>query len=217
MPALFLSLSKKPNIRIFLVASLLAGTIVAPGPVRAQTAPNGGPDFDPVTRAFSDKNPPPGTAATAAQPQLTPEQQAALAEQQRQAKIQQMREDAKKKREAADKARKEKEEIARKAEEDHMAALKAKREERLEQMKSNRQQLKALLEEQKEARKAYEQSKQSATGSTSQIDDDYHKAEKDREDKIRELRHPKYKPIDDKKPSSGSSGMTGNNVTTAPH
>ena len=50
-----------------------------------------------------------------------------------------------------------------------------------------------------------------ATGSTTQIDSDYRKAEKDREAKIKDLRHPKYKPLKDymKDSTNGTTALPG--------
>ncbi len=189
-----------------LVLSFMAASC---GTVFAQQAGTNGPDFDPVTRALSSKNPtlPDPNNPGATQAPLTPEQQAIAAQQAQMAEIQAKREEARKKREAEEQARKAKEEADKQAEAQRMAALKAAREAKDAETKHNREELTALLEEEKTARKAYEDSKQSATGdSVKQVEDDYNKAEKDRQAKIKELRHPKYKPLKDYMP--GANGTT---------
>jgi membrane protein involved in colicin uptake len=184
----------------FIAISLVVGS--ASLPVRAQQDPNSGKDFDPVTRALSNKNPSipdPSQAQAPAQPApLTPEQQAELDQQKQLADIAAKKQAAKEKAATAEKARKEKEAAAKAAEEQKKASLKAAREARLAQFKQNREELAALLKEQRDAQKAYQEARKNATGdAVTQLEADYRKAEKDREAKIRELRHPKFKPLND--------------------
>ena len=198
--------------------------VVTPPPVSGQAQPQATPatglpdrtDFDPVTRALSDKNPPPADPnAKPAAIALTPEQQAEADRQKRLADIAQKREEAKKKAIEAQKVQKEKQAAAKAAEQQKMAAMKAARDARTEQMKQNRADLQALLAEQREARKAYQQARQGSTGdAVHKIEEDYNKAEADRVAKIRELRHPKFKPA--YKPGTGNTTSQTGGTTALP-
>jgi hypothetical protein len=174
------------------------------------------PDFDPATRMFSSKNPPLGSQTTPVVPVVTPEQQAEIDRQKQLAEIEQKRQEAKQKADAAKAAQKAREQAAKAAEEKRMAALKQMREDRMKEMKENREELAKLLQEEKDARKAYQDAKKSSTGlgGTQSLDDDYRKAEKDRQKKIQELRHPKYKPI--KLPAEGSTTGSSSGVAGTP-
>ncbi len=208
----------KPKAASRLVASalVLAGTTLwLANAAYAQQVNGQGNDFDPVTRALSDKNPPaPAANGQPAAPQLTPEQQAELDRQKQLAEIQQKKEEAKKKADALRAAQKAKQDAAKEADMKRMAALKQIREDRMKEMKENHEQLEALLAEEKTARKAYQDSKKNSTGDQSQVDSDYRKAEKDRQKKIQELRHPKYKPM--KLPSTTTTATTPASSTALP-
>ena len=165
----------------------------------------------PVTRALSDKNPTIPAEVQAGNPPLTAAQQAEAARQKQIADIQAKKAEARKKYQDAEKARKDREDAAKSAEQQRIATLKVAREARVAEMKQDREQLAALKQEEITARKAYQDAKKNATGdSVRQIETDYQKAEKDRQAKIKELRHPKYKPL-----KAYESGQGSPNGTTA--
>jgi membrane protein involved in colicin uptake len=193
-----------------LLPIVLSVVVAYPGSVFAQSSM--GPTFDPVTSALAGRDPPvlgPNAPSGPGITVLTPEQQAEADRQKQLQEIQAKKEEAHKKQQAEEAARKAKEEAEKQAEVQRMAALKAAREAKDAETKHNREELTALLAEEKTARKSYEQAKQGATGdAVNQIETDYKKAEKDRQEKIKELRHPKYKPLKDYMPAGSSTGTT---------